>query len=165
MNATTIQFNTDFYLIPDREHPIYRPIYLCRLAFTPILCNAHSKKIFVFGDNVERSGKGGQAIIRDCENSVGIRTKKEPKTFAGSFFTDRDYIWFKKLIDHDIKNIYDLNKESEIVFSINGYGTGKAELYTRAPKCFNYLCREINTFCGQTIFNPNYGQDTLHNSL
>ena len=35
-------------------------------------------KIFIYGDNDLRTGLGGQAIIRNESNTLGIRTKKKP---------------------------------------------------------------------------------------
>ena len=38
----------------------------------------HSDYLYIFGDNDVGIGKGGQAIIRDEHNAIGIPTKKEP---------------------------------------------------------------------------------------
>ena len=54
------------------------------------LLNKYPHVIFVFGDNMIRKGKGGQAIIRDCQNSFGISTKRYPKNTQDAFYSDRE---------------------------------------------------------------------------
>jgi hypothetical protein len=99
-----------------------------------------SHKYFVFGDNCERWGKGGQAIIRDLKNTIGIRTKKKPDNFSTSFLTDDEYNTNSKLILEDILVIKEKNLlDEDIVVSKNGYGTGLAKMSERSPLTFNYL--------------------------
>jgi len=164
MNPTTIPLLEDFYQIPDRpttqlfaSYGHWHPVYITRLTYSVLLCNKYRSRIFVFGDNLERTGVGGQAIIRNCENSFGLRTKKEPTKVPGAYFTDRDYTWFCRIVDYDLINLKDLNKQYPIVLSANGYGTGLAKLPTQAPKCYTYLCKQLNEFCHSPIFNPYYG--------
>jgi len=38
----------------------------------------HPEYIFVFGDNLDRKGKGGAAKLRDMPNSLGFITKRHP---------------------------------------------------------------------------------------
>ena len=53
---------------------------------------AHPNTLFVFGDNDQRRGKAGQAVIRDEPNAIGFRTKKAPRTSAKSaYYTDDEY--------------------------------------------------------------------------
>lgn len=47
---------------------------------------AYPHVTFVFGDNCQRQGKGGQAIVRDEPNVLGVATKKS----GGEFFIDGD---------------------------------------------------------------------------
>ena len=101
----------------------------------------NKNKIFIFGDNDLRIGKGGQAIIRDLKNTIGIRTKKEPNNYNSSFYSDNEYSDNIKKIDHDIQLIKnEMIKGHIIVFSNGGYGTGLAKLNVKAPKTFKYLC-------------------------
>jgi hypothetical protein len=100
----------------------------------------HQNKIFIFGDNDLRIGKGGQAIIRELNNTIGIRTKKEPNNYKNSFYSDIDYSENILKIKEDILNIK--NKISDgycIVLSNGGYGTGLARLNEKAPKTFLFL--------------------------
>ena len=103
-----------------------------------------SNKIFVFGDNNARIGKGGQAIIRDLPNSIGIRTKKGPSTKPVAYYNDNDFESNTKNILEDILEIKRLAMEGKtIVFSSGGYGTGLASLKQKAPYTFEYLCQQL----------------------
>lgn len=105
-------------------------------------------KIYVFGDNDARIGKGGQAIIRDLENSMGIRTKKGPSKKSVAFYTDSDLELNKRKIREDILNIKNLalSKNKTIVLSNGGYGTGLANLKERAPESFNFLNNVLKSY-------------------
>lgn len=106
-------------------------------------------KIFIFGDNNARMGKGGQAVIRDLENSVGLRTKKGPSRKPAGYFTDNEYEQNIKNINEDILLIKSLAMQGKtIVFSKNGYGTGLALLEEKAPKTFEYLCESLKNHFG-----------------
>ena len=97
-------------------------------------------KIFIFGDNNLRYGKGGQAIIRDLVNTYGIRTKRAPNNDESSFYTDDDYDDNILRIRQDIRAIKRLEDNGKtIVFSSGGYGTGLAKLNIKAPNTFRYL--------------------------
>jgi len=99
-----------------------------------------SDKIFVFGDNNARVGKGGQAIIRDLSNSVGIRTKKGPSKKPAAYYNDNEFESNKKNILEDILNVKRIAIEGNtIIFSSGGYGTGLSSLKEKAPKTFDYL--------------------------
>lgn len=106
-------------------------------------------KVFVFGDNNARVGKGGQATIRGLENSVGIRTKKGPSKKDVAFYKDSEFENNKSKIDEDILNIKYLSLSGKkIVFSKNGYGTGLASLKHKAPKTFKYLNDSLKNHFG-----------------
>jgi len=101
-------------------------------------------KIFVFGDNNARIGKGGQAIIRDLPNVMGIRTKKGPSTKSAAYYKDSEFEQNSKNI---LEDILEIKKEAmdgmTIVFSNGGYGTGLSSLKNKAPKTFEYLCQQL----------------------
>ena len=98
-------------------------------------------KIFVYGDNNARFGKGGQAIIRDLENTIGLRTKKGPNNRSVAFYNDSEFTSNCKKIFDDVIDIKSkLVSGYNIVFSNGGYGTGLANLKEKAPNTFIYLC-------------------------
>ena len=47
--------------------------------------------IFVFGDNLERIGKGGAAVVRDEPNTYGFITKKQPRNVDSAFYRPTEY--------------------------------------------------------------------------
>ena len=112
-------------------------------------------KIYIFGDNNLRRGKGGQAIIRDHENAFGISTKKHPGRNENDYFNDRQLKRNKKIIDFDISKI---KKDGRpIVFPKDGIGTGLAKLKEKAPETYAYLKQRLLNEFG---FNNDTGKIT-----
>lgn len=109
-------------------------------------CRKNPDSLFIFGDNLERIGMGGQAIIREQPNAIGIATKKS----ISEVFTDEEYENNCKLIDEDIArviNYYNTQGFSKIVFPFQGLGTGLASLQLSAPKTLCYLTvKLLDTF-------------------
>lgn len=110
--------------------------------FSVDLCNKNPEKIYVFGDNLIGKGKGGQAIIRDCPNAFGIPTKRLPSNEENAFFSDKEEeitITVNKL-----RELYKLAlRGKEIVFPVDGLGTGLAQMPERSPKAYEELLRII----------------------
>lgn len=107
----------------------------------------NSEKIFVFGDNNARVGKGGQAIIRDLPNSIGIRTKKGPSNKPAAYYKDEEFEINSKYILEDILKIKHLQLSGKtIVFSSGGYGTGLAALKQKSPMTFHFLVECLRYF-------------------
>lgn len=102
---------------------------------------ANPNKIYVFGDNNQRKGKGGQATIRDNENAFGISTKLKPSNSDDAFMTDDAFEENKRVIDSDIAKIK--NDGRPIIFPKDGLGTGLAKLKTKAPKTYAYLKQRL----------------------
>ena len=98
---------------------------------------ANPDKIYVFGDNTDRKGTGGQATIRNNPNAFGIATKVHPTNNSDAFMSDKDLESNKKVIDSDIQKILDQNKL--LVFPKDGFGTGLAKLEEKAPQTYKYL--------------------------
>lgn len=106
-----------------------------------------STDLFVFGDNLQRVGKGGQAIIRDLPNSIGLVTKKEPNNNPESFFNDSELDKNQICILQDILDIkYKQILGSQLVFSEGGYGTGLSKLPEFAPLTFSKLNKLLINF-------------------
>lgn len=97
--------------------------------------------LYVFGDNMEREGFGGQA--KECRmepNAVGIPTKWSPSMKAEAFFSDKDFdrvkidldIAFHVLSEH-------LKSGGTVVLPVDGIGTGLANLEIKSPLIFEYI--------------------------
>ena len=69
------------------------PGSLIRVAHvTRAMLRARPDTPFVFGDNMQRRGYGGQAAaMRGEPNAVGIPTKWAPSTAPAAFFADSDW--------------------------------------------------------------------------
>lgn len=118
--------------------------------YTPELLNSNPDDIYVFGDNVWRIGKAGQAAIRDESNAFGVATKYYPSSSKSSYFTDENGIGHHVIVN-DIKKLYQLYSAGKtIVFPLNGLGTGLSQLPEKAPNLFNLLNAMLVEFFGIT---------------
>ena len=97
--------------------------------------------LYLFGDNEERRGKGGQAIqMRDEPNAVGVRTKRRPQLNEGDFWTDETYTANCRMIEEDLARVRQhLAEGGTIVIPEDGLGTGLAQLAERAPQTLAFL--------------------------
>ncbi|KKL57166.1 hypothetical protein LCGC14_2238130, partial [marine sediment metagenome] len=96
---------------------------------------------YLFGDNFEEKGLGGQAKeMRGEPNAVGIPSKKKPSNVDGSFFTDDELEANKAAIDTAFAKI---PRNKAIVIPEDGLGTGLANLREKAPETFKYLQSKV----------------------
>lgn len=108
----------------------------------------HPKVLFVFGDNMEQRGLGGQAKeMRGELNTVGIPTKWSPSMTSISFFNDLD--WNSKLVRGYIFDSFNtielwLRSGKDVVLPSCGIGTGLAQLELRAPLIFDNIKNGLN---------------------
>lgn len=102
------------------------------------LCRANPEKVFVFGDNLDRSGRGGQAIIRYEPNAFGVPTKRFPKMHIGAFFKDAPCE--RNHVLTSLRELYTIARHQTIVFPTKGLGTGLAEMPTRSPLIYQEMC-------------------------
>lgn len=125
--------------------------------YTPQLLRANPNKLFLFGDNNLRTGKGGQAIIRNEPNALGISTKLRPANTADAFMSDTQLAENKAVIDSDIRKAKErAAKEGKIIaLPKGGFGTGLAALATKAPQTFAYLNKRLQEEFG---FNNTTGE-------
>lgn len=105
-------------------------------------------KIFLFGDNLQHQGFGGQAKeMRGEPNAIGIPTKKKPSMTENSFFTDDEYEENIRVIDSALMNIFiKAERNPIVVIPKSGLGTGLAELQTRAPNTYQHLINRLKEF-------------------
>lgn len=102
---------------------------------------ANPEILYLFGDNDDRSGYGGQAKeMRDEENAVGVRTKWSPATNRAAYFRDSDAEQVFGMIDEDLDPVIDhLRQGGTVVIPADGLGTGLSKLPETSPIIFNYL--------------------------
>lgn len=103
---------------------------------------ANPNKLFLFGDNLERKGFGGQAAaMRGEPNAIGVPTKKTPSRSLDAYFTDAEFEQNKFAIDIAFVTLTKAISDSitAIVIPTDGLGTGRAQLEQKAPRTFAYL--------------------------
>jgi len=121
--------------------------------------------LYVFGDNVERVGLGGQAAeMRGEPNAIGVATKWKPTMNMDAFFYDRGGVLPHMATEDDAKRIIlsdmlpirlALNTGRTVVLPEDGIGTGLSKLPLYAPR----LDRLIkNTFAEMTENYDRYGK-------
>jgi hypothetical protein len=117
---------------------------IIRLAYiTRNLVQSDRNTVFVFGDNMEGRGYGGQAAaMRGEPNTIGVPTKWRPERDERAYFQDED--WDNTSVRHAIISALDrlaaaLAEGRNIVIPANGLGTGLAELPQRAPRIHAYI--------------------------
>ena len=99
---------------------------------THAMMQAEPEVLFVFGDNLVREGRGGQAKeMRGERNAIGIPTKRYPSMIAWSFLSDENFVEWARESGPEICQL--LAHEGKIVWPAAGIGTGLAELQQRAP--------------------------------
>lgn len=119
------------------KHKVERMQYITRE-----YVRANRNKLFLFGDNLERRGFGGQAAaMRGEPNAIGIPTKKSPSYRDDAFFSDDEFEQNKASIDAAFAEIMRAITDSirVIVIPSDGLGTGRAQLERRAPRTFAHL--------------------------
>jgi hypothetical protein len=103
--------------------------------YTLEMFDLHPKALFVFGDNMQREGYGGQAAVcRDHERGLGVVTCHKP----GIGFTDclND---LAILADEFNKVAIALEDGQDVFWPNTGIGNGIANLPNQAPLCFRFI--------------------------
>jgi Domain of unknown function (DUF4326) len=90
-------------------------------------------RIFLFGDNELRQGRGGQA-------AVGVATKRSPKTTPDAYWSDSHYARQVAILERDLAPAFAcIRRGGTVICPSRGPGTGLAELPARAPRTFATL--------------------------
>lgn len=110
---------------------------------TRSIVRANPDKIFLFGDNYERRGMGGQAKeMRGEPNAYGISTKSRPDNQEGAFLCDDNLRFHAARMYAEFEGLKQKIKDggyTAVVIPADGLGTGLARLNECAPKTFAYL--------------------------
>lgn len=117
--------------------------------YSPALCRQSPETVFVFGDNLNGFGKGGQAIIRDEPNAFGIPTKRKPAMTPGSFFVEGNEADLDAVLDRIGKLWALLKLGRTIVIPVTSdgavsLGLERAELKERAPSIYEAITRHVD---------------------
>lgn len=91
--------------------------------------------IYVFGDNLEQWGEGGQALVArrfvKKRKAMGIPTKRSPKTSVSACFSDQDDEI--KAVKQAFREIVKQIKKGKKIIFFPGIGEGRADLKNRSP--------------------------------
>lgn len=112
--------------------------------------HANRNALYLFGDNEERRGMGGQAKeMRGEPNALGVRTKRAPGMNERAFWSDDDYDRCVSMIEEDFGRAFRaLWAGKVIVLPSDGIGTGYAELPVRAPRVYKAVVDKIGRLIG-----------------
>ncbi len=102
---------------------------------------ANPDVLYLFGDNVERRGYGGQAAeMRGEPNAVGIPTKNRPDMAVSSFFSDQSFEFNVRIMDLALEPVREhLSRGGVVILPSDGLGTGLSEMEARCPHTFTEL--------------------------
>ncbi len=96
-------------------------------------CLKNKDALIVFGDNLIRKGKAGQAAIRDCKNAYGIPTKRLPSMNPDAFFSDQ--LEEINIVQEHLNYLLKEHKNGRVIYlPTDGIGTGLARLSSKSPK-------------------------------
>ncbi|KTS37490.1 hypothetical protein NS228_16300 [Methylobacterium indicum] len=110
---------------------------------TRAMVRSSPSTLWVFGDNLQHRGLGGQAReMRGEPNAVGLATKRAPRRTPDAYLTDEDLAevrqaWvpaYRRLAAH-------LAAGGDVIWPVDGIGTGLADLPKRAPAVWSALER------------------------
>lgn len=111
------------------------------------MLRAEPDTLFVFGDNLQRRGFGGQAKeMRGEPNAVGIPTKKAPSMHPCDMYKDADLAAYKRARSEDLNRLGEhLTRGGTVVLPADGLGTGRAQLERCAPAVWEQLQIDLAT--------------------
>lgn len=123
------------------------PILLCNF-ITRKMIQENPNALFVFGDNYQRKGFGGQAKeMRGEPNTIGIPTKFSPSMNNSAFLSNRLFVNWLNFSRTDWSTIiHFLNTDRIVVWPSNGLGTGFAKLNEKAPLIQDYINNMLSLF-------------------
>lgn len=114
---------------------------------------ANPNVLYIFGDNLDRMGLGGQAReMRGNHNAFGIATKRSiTHNYPADFFFDNqdDVIpiitnEFLRLMNH-VEDMKSKGKPYKaIIIPLDGIGTGLSRLPETAPEALKYINYQLN---------------------
>ena len=109
--------------------------------YTRAYIRSHPDWLFIFGDNLERAGLGGQAAeARGEPNAIGIATKRKPSMDPSAFFSDADYHEWLVAESSTMNRLLAASKSGRtIIWPLDNIGTGLANLERRAPEIWHEI--------------------------
>jgi len=99
--------------------------------------------LYVFGDNLERVGMGGQAgAMRGEPNAVGVATKASPSRYFKN--DDESVAYQNEVIDADMVPLFaQVRAGGVVVWPADGIGTGLSALPEFAPRTLEHIEKRL----------------------
>lgn len=121
-----------------------RPLLLTVKYWTRQSCEKDSLSLYIFGDNDEKKGRKGQAVIRGLPNAMGVPTKQRPSMHITAFYLDIDYERqcekIKAAVDQILLSVCSYQR---VILPEDGLGTGLADLPNKSPKTYAFLLEQL----------------------
>lgn len=120
------------------------------------LLRAERDNLFVFGDNMERTGLGGQAReMRGEPNAVGLVTKRSPSNAEVAFLSNSDLPDVLFCVASDVTRLHKhLEEGGTVIWPRAGIGTGLASLREKAPAIADYYDKLLLQFLSYQNTGP-----------
>ncbi len=120
-----------------RQHRIYRADI-----------RANRRILYIFGDNLDRKGFGGQAKeMRGEDNSFGIATKRSiSHNYPTDYFFDGQEDVMPRLAEEfsRLRALLAKGQYKAAVIPLDGIGTGLSRMPQYAPKALHYINNQLN---------------------
>lgn len=95
---------------------------------------------YVFGDNIQRVGTGGQAReMRGEPNAIGIPTKRSPTEYFNAHDEVKSSVAYEEICKALSKVLVKLQNGKIVVWPSDGVGTGLARLQQHAPRLYDLI--------------------------
>ena len=103
----------------------------------------HPNEIFVFGDNTERVGMGGAALLRNMPNTYGFITKKRPSHNPEDYYRPNEY---EKVFYVEVAKLIQIMKENpDKKYLISKLGAGLANQFNIYEEIIQPKIRKLLT--------------------
>lgn len=117
--------------------------------YTHKLMISHPRETFLFGDNLERRGNAGLAIIRGYPNALGVATKIAPSTERSAYFYDQWLDRHLRLVLLDLYQVEEQAKHYDIIVPVTSsgrisLGLGLANLEIKSPTTYKVITSYLN---------------------
>ncbi|MEH2517526.1 hypothetical protein V1279_003099 [Bradyrhizobium sp. AZCC 1610] len=122
------------------------------------------RNIYVFGDNVQRIGLGGQAKeMRGEPNAIGVATKWAPSMHPRAFFDDT--VTCRNIVRSDLRIVQQaLDLGRTVVVPTDGVGTGLARLDLYAPNLDRFIKDWFKARTRASKPHPDFDRDWRHSA-
>lgn len=116
------------------------------------MVQGNPETLFVFGDNVKRSGHRGQAAqMRGEPNTIGIPTKWYPTLKTDAFFYDHQIDQIRPLMEADYLTVENhLLNGKTVIWPADNIGTGLSRIPSNAPILWQWM-EEVRTYFDQIV--------------